>query len=218
MDLGRCGVICFFRAQVREVGRVAAEEGLFVSRAEGEAGDAEEGREMADGALQVATVDAFQGAERDVVLLSTATTRASRCGVPRDMALWSAWYGHTARPVPRRPRPQHVCVRRPAAERGTDARLAPPHRCRVLPGARRHVPRTARPATPGAGMPGRVLPPGGLPPAAGAAHVHAGRRRGGRRRLGRRLMRCPGSMPMLACMTYVSNLNSMSRHRLCPCA
>ena len=95
----RCGVICFYRAQVQLVkslldGRMPAlaaerrnrrRQGRRL-RAQGQGGDvgSEEGAEEAEdddeeeeegGSVQVATVDAFQGAEKDVIVLTTSVTR-----------------------------------------------------------------------------------------------------------------------------------------------
>ena len=62
---GRVGVICFYRAQAALVGRLLAQ---------GEQGG-EDGAGTSTTA--VATVDSFQGSEKDVIILSTVVARAS---------------------------------------------------------------------------------------------------------------------------------------------
>jgi hypothetical protein len=63
MNLSQCGVICFYRAQVDAVQRAIQS----LQSKNGTRQDAE--------SATVATVDGFQGAERDVIILTTAITR-----------------------------------------------------------------------------------------------------------------------------------------------
>lgn len=86
--MSRCGVICFFRAQVHHILAAAVRSGLLSQRAlealQAEGGSAVEERDAvgkgggSGGSLQVATVDAFQGAEKNVIVLSTAVTSRGR--------------------------------------------------------------------------------------------------------------------------------------------
>ena len=78
-ELGRAvtvAVITPYRAQVRAVTSSLRRRGLISGGASAEGGG--EGDEpIAEGCLQVATVDSFQGAERDVVIVSTVKTHGS---------------------------------------------------------------------------------------------------------------------------------------------
>lgn len=59
----QCGIICFYRAQVDAVQRAIQSE------------QSRNNSENVENPVTVATVDGFQGAERDVIILTTATTK-----------------------------------------------------------------------------------------------------------------------------------------------
>jgi hypothetical protein len=93
------GVISFYKAQVQEIERVLEEREMLVRDDEGELTVAPAWRELVDPAtgqrtarLRIGTVDAFQGREFDVVLLSL--TRASTPGDSLDPRALRRRYGH----------------------------------------------------------------------------------------------------------------------------
>jgi hypothetical protein len=91
IDPGRVGVICFYRAQVQEVqntlfGRATVlQDALKKAKQEHALDDDGAATKPSSSSaavasacytsIQVATVDAFQGAEKDLIILTTATTR-----------------------------------------------------------------------------------------------------------------------------------------------
>ena len=84
---GNCGVICFYRAQVAAVKAALLQHGPQLQAAINSSGDgatsSNDDSEKEESppenynytAIQVATVDAFQGAEKDLIILTTATTK-----------------------------------------------------------------------------------------------------------------------------------------------
>lgn len=75
---GQVGIICFFRAHAACVLRCLQQQGVAAARpaVEGrEDGGGGRRQEEAGGVLQVATVDSFQGSEKEVIILTSAVTR-----------------------------------------------------------------------------------------------------------------------------------------------
>ena len=78
------GVICFFRAQAELVRRLLLENQMHWQQQQQEKTKEVEGEENKeenddddDDEIQVATVDSFQGCEKDLVVITTAATRPS---------------------------------------------------------------------------------------------------------------------------------------------
>ncbi len=93
------GVISFYKAQAQEIERAAEERGMLMRDDEGELTVAPAWRELTDptsgqrtARLRIGTVDAFQGREFDVVLLSL--TRASAPTSSIDPLMLRRRYGH----------------------------------------------------------------------------------------------------------------------------
>jgi hypothetical protein len=93
------GVISFYKAQVQEIERALEGRGMLVRDDEGELTVAPTWRELSDpvsgqrsARLRIGTVDAFQGREFDVVLLSL--TRASAATGSTAPSALSRRYGH----------------------------------------------------------------------------------------------------------------------------